>query len=82
MPKTVQIQGKDYYLNLNVAQGSTASGDVNIVIELYDPSEEPTFSNGEASVEPVHSFHCFGDAGTFYHQLKPAFEVLQATRSS
>jgi hypothetical protein len=54
MPKPIQIQGKDYYLNLSIIRGSAASGDVNIVLELYD--EEPTFTNGDVSVEPVHSF--------------------------
>jgi hypothetical protein len=61
---------------------ATRRGDVNIVIELYGADEEPTFSNGEASVEPVHTFKCFGDADTFYHQLKPAFEVIEWVRSS
>jgi hypothetical protein len=49
-------------------RGSTASGEVNVVIELYD--EAPTFVNDVASVEPVHTIHCYGDAGTFYSQLK------------
>ena len=81
MPKPIQIDGSDYYLRLSAARGSTASGDVNIVVELYGPDEEPTFTNDVASVEPVRIFHCFGDAGTLYHQLKPAVEVLEATRS-
>lgn len=79
--RTVQIEGKDYYLNLNAAHGSTGSGDVNLVIELYDATEEPTFTNGQASVEPARIFHCFGDAGAFYYALKPAFEMLEVTRS-
>ena len=77
--KPVQIQGKDYYLNLADASGSTKTGDVNVVIELYD--EEPTFTNNEASVEPAQTFHCYGDAGAFYYALKPAVGVLEATRS-
>jgi hypothetical protein len=79
LPKPIQIQGRDYYVNLSVARGSTASGDVNVVVELYD--EEPTFTNDEASVEPVQTIQCFGDAGSLYYQLKPALEVLDATRS-
>lgn len=79
MPKPIQIQGKDYYVNLSVIRGSTASGDVNIIVELYD--EEPSFTDDEASVEPVQTLHCYGDAGSLYYQLKPALEVLDATRS-
>lgn len=80
MPKPIQIQGKDYYGNLSIARGSTSTGEVNIVIELYD--EEPTFINSEASVEPVHMIHCYGDAPSLYHQLKTTLDVLNATRSS
>jgi hypothetical protein len=75
----IQVLGKDYYLSVGVVSGSTASGDVNVVVELY--GEEPTFENDEALIEPVRTFHCFGDAGQLYHQLKPALDVLNATRS-
>lgn len=53
---------------------------MNIVIELYD--EEPTFTNGEASVEPVQTIHCFGDAASLYYQLAEPLQVLNAVRSS
>jgi hypothetical protein len=79
--KTIQIEGKDYYVSVGVVSGSTDTGEVNVVIELYGPDEEPTFTNDEASVEPVRTFHCYGDAGTLYHQLGPALDVLEATRS-
>ena len=49
------------------------------MIELYD--KEPSFENNIASVEPVQSIQCYGDAGTLYYELKPALEVLDATRS-
>jgi hypothetical protein len=49
------------------------------VIELYD--EEPTFRNNVASIEPVRSIECFGDAGTLYHLFKEGLEVLNATRN-
>jgi hypothetical protein len=80
VPKPIQIQSKDYYLHTVVVSGNTASGDVNIVIELYD--EEPTFTNGEASVEPVQTIHCFGDAASLYNQLAQPLQVLNAVRSS
>lgn len=80
MPKPIQIQGKDYYVHTVVVSGNTASGDVNIVIELYD--EEPTFTNGEASVEPVQTIHAFGDAASLFHQLSEPMHVLDAVRSS
>lgn len=67
-------------MNLDVIRGSTASGDVNLVIELYD--EEPSFTNGVASLEPVRSIHCYGDAASLYYQFREALEVLNATRSS
>jgi hypothetical protein len=81
VPKPIQIQGKDYYVNLAVTRGSTASGEVNIVLELYDAAEEPVFTNDIASVEPVETIHCYGDAGTLYYQFHKALEVLNATRS-
>jgi hypothetical protein len=80
MPQPIQIQGKDYYVNHSITRGSTETGDVNIVIELYD--EEPSFLNGVASVEPVESIHIFGDAASLYYQFKEALEVLNVTRSS
>lgn len=79
MPKPIQIKGKDYFVNVGVVRGNTASGDVNFFVELYD--EEPTFVNGEASVEPVEMIQGFGDAGTLYYQLKGALEALDAIRS-
>ena len=79
MPKSIQIQGTDYYFNLDIVRGDTGTGEVNLVIELYD--KEPSFENNIASVEPVQSIQCYGDAGTLYYELKPALEVLDATRS-
>jgi hypothetical protein len=73
MPKPIQIKGKDYFVNVAVVRGNTASGDVNFFVELYD--EEPSFVNGEASVEPVEMIQGFGDAGTLYYQLKGALET-------
>ena len=80
MPEPIQIQGDDYYVNLAFASGHTGTGDVNVVIELY--AEKPSFTNGEASVEPVKMIHCFGDAASLYYQFKGFLEVLNATRSS
>lgn len=80
MPKPIQIQGRNYYVNLDIARGSTQSGEVNIVIELY--GEEPRFVNNEASVEPVHTIHCYGDAASLYYQFKDALDVLNTTRTS
>ena len=68
MRKAVQIQGKDYDLHLVAATGMVPKGDVNIVVELYD--QDPVFVNNEPNVEPVHTFHCFGDAGSFFHELE------------
>jgi hypothetical protein len=79
MPKPVQIQGKDYYVNHSISRGETATGDVNMVIELYD--EEPSWHNGVVSKKPVQSIHLFGDAGSLYYQFKEAIKVLDATRS-
>ncbi len=79
MPEPIRIQGRDYYVNLDIISGSTASGDVNLVIELYE--EEPTFTSDVASVEPVESIQCYGDAESLYHQFKDALKVLNATRS-
>ena len=80
MPKPILIQGKDYWVNCVVTKGNTASGDINIVIELYD--EEPTFSDGKASTEPVESVHLFGDAASLYHQFEIPLQVLNVVRSS
>jgi hypothetical protein len=80
MPKPIQIQGKDYYVNLAFVRGDPGTGDVNFVIELYD--EEPSFTNDVASVEPAKSIQRYGDAASLYHQFKTAMEVLVAARSS
>ena len=79
MPKPIQIQGKDYYVNHTITRGETATGDVNIVIEVYD--EEPSWVDGVVSKEPVESFQIFGDAGTLYYQFKDVIKVLDDTRS-
>ena len=79
MPEPIQIQGKDYYVNVAVIRGSSKSGEVNIVIELYD--EEPSFTNGEASAEPVKTIHCYGDAGSLYYQLKVPLQEWVAALS-
>ena len=77
MPKPIQIQGKDYYLNLDIVRGITATGEVNFVIELYD--EEPSFTDGQASVGPVKAIQGLGDAASLYYQLETALEVLKGT---
>lgn len=79
MPKPIEIQGKPYYVSVAKATGSTGSGDVEIVIELFD--EEPSWLNNVPNVEPVHTIRCHGDAGSLYHQVKEPVEVLNATRS-
>jgi hypothetical protein len=76
VPKPIQIQGKDYYVKHGIISGSTETGDVNLVFELYD--QEPSFTNGQASVKPVQTIQCFGDAETLYN-LKRTLDVVEAT---
>ena len=79
LPKPIQIQGKDYFVSLDTTRGSSGTGEVNLLIELY--AEEPSFTNDNASVEPVQTIHCYGDAGTLYYQFEKALEVLNLTRT-
>jgi hypothetical protein len=67
---------------VSAVHGETKSGEVNIIVELYDGTEPPpTFTNDVASVEPVHTFHAYGDVATFYYQLKSLFDLLDGVRS-
>jgi hypothetical protein len=81
MPKPIEIQGKDYFINVATFRGSTESGNVEVVIELYDGAEEPSWTNNVPSVPPVHTIRCNGDAGTLYYQFQHAVELLNDVRS-
>jgi hypothetical protein len=79
MPKPIEIQGREYFVNVAKVTGSTESGQVEIVIELFD--QEPSWLNGVPSVQPAHTIRCHGDAGTLYYQLHGTEEVLNLARS-
>jgi hypothetical protein len=81
MPKSVEIQGRDYHVNVKTMRGNTASGNVEVVIELYDGKEEPSWTNGVPSVPPVQTIRLSGDAGTLYYQFQHAVELLNDVRS-